>query len=73
MAHDTEVYFNEGAALFDPLAQALDAAKRELERDGVVYRPGEHNRYIMRMGYLMNLYGMDESLVTEWAKEEFSD
>lgn len=73
VAHDTEVYFNEGAALFDPLAQALDAAKRELERDGVVYRPGEHNRYIMRMGYLMNLYGMDESLVTEWAKEEFSD
>lgn len=73
VAHDPRVFYNPEAATFDPLERAVKTAKRELERDGVVYQPGEHNRYIMRMGYLLNLYGVHEKLATAWALEEFSD
>lgn len=73
LAHDGRCFFNPHATAFDPLEHTVAAAKKELERDGIVYRPGEHNRYIMRMGYLMNLYGMDEGLVTAWAVKEFAD
>lgn len=73
VAHDAKLFYRPNAAIFDPLEKVIAVAQKELERDGVVYQPGEHNRYIMRMGYLMNLYGVDEELVTDWAEKEFSD
>lgn len=73
IAHDPKLFYRPNAALFDPLEHVVAIAQKELERDGVVYQPGEHNRYIMRMGYLLNLYGVDEGLATDWAVEAFSD
>ena len=73
VAHDPTAFYNADAVTFDPLERAVKCARKELERDGVVYQPGEHNRYIMRMGYLLNLYGVDERLATAWALEKFSD
>ncbi len=43
-----------------------------LEREGLRYEPGSHNAYIMRVGYLMNRYGVAERVATEWAERAFA-
>ncbi len=82
VAHDPTLFFNPEALAFETvpattagkrLQQVIGIAQKELTRDGIVYQPGEHNRYIMRMGCLLNLYGMDEKEVTDWAVGEFAD
>ena len=47
--------------------------QRELERRGVVYAPGTHNKYISDACYMMNRYGVSESDCTAWALDRFSD
>ena len=88
LAHDSEVYYNPEATAFEvslpktkkrkspgevPLKRALSVVKKELDEAGIVYAPGRHNEYISRMGYLMNLYGVEPEELTRWAVEEFSD
>ena len=46
---------------------------RELERRGVVYEAGNHNKYISDACYMMNRYGVPESECLEWALEKFAD
>ena len=46
---------------------------RELERRGVVYGPGTHNKYISDACYEMNRYGVPEEECTAWALDRFSD
>ena len=50
-----------------------DAVLRELERRGVVYAPGTHNKYISDACYMMNRYGVPESECLKWALDRFSD
>ena len=50
-----------------------DAVLRELERRGVVYAPGTHNKYISDACYMMNRYGVSESDCTAWALDRFAD
>ncbi len=50
-----------------------DTVLQELERRGVVYAPGTHNKYISDACYMMNRYGVSESDCTAWALERFSD
>ena len=50
-----------------------DAVLRELERRGVVYAPGTHNKYISDACYMMNRYGVSESDCTAWALDKFTD
>ena len=50
-----------------------DAVLRDLERRGVVYAPGTHNKYISDACYMMNRYGVSESDCTAWALEKFAD
>ena len=50
-----------------------DAVLRELERRGVVYEAGNHNKYISDACYMMNRYGVPESECLEWALDRFSD
>ena len=45
----------------------------ELERRGVVYEAGSHNKYISDACYMMNRYGVPESECLEWALEKFAD
>ena len=45
----------------------------QLERRGVCYIPGEHNRYISQACYLMNRYGVSEPDCTAWALARFAD
>ena len=49
------------------------AVLRELERRGVVYGPGTHNKYISDACYMMNRYGVSLDDCTAWALEKFSD
>ena len=87
LAHDPQAYYNPGAVPFVvnlpksvnkshrkaiPLARVLPVVKEELAQAGIEYRAGHHNEYISRMGYLMNLYGVELEELTEWAVEEFA-
>lgn len=56
-----------------PLGDAVEAARRLLDREGVIYRPGNHNNYVMRMGYYLNRMGVSETEATEWAQTAFGD
>ncbi len=49
------------------------AVLHDLERRGVVYAPGTHNKYISDACYMMNRYGVSESECLEWALDRFSD
>ena len=46
---------------------------RELEQRGIVYAPGNHNKYISDACYMMNRYGVPEEECTAWALERFAD
>ena len=54
------------------LRSAVKAAHREITAQGVEFRPGSHNEYVMRMGYLLNVYGVDEEVAADWAVKQFS-
>ncbi len=47
--------------------------RKELTAQNVRYEPHHHNEYIMRMGYLMNAFGVNPEAATKWAVKEFSD
>lgn len=55
------------------LKKVVAQAKLELEEAGIVYAPHAHNDYIMRMGYLLNLYGVSLEAATHWANGQFHD
>ena len=55
------------------LQKVVEFARAELEKQGVVYEPHAHNDYVMRMGYLMNAFGVNEEMATDWAVQEFTD
>ena len=55
------------------LQKVADFARAELEKQGAVYEPHAHNDYVMRMGYLMNAFGVNEEVATDWAVQEFAD
>lgn len=56
-----------------PAAEAAKAAAGRLEGEGVRYEPGRHNEYVMRMGYLFNLYGVPEEEAVAYAGKSFAD
>lgn len=47
--------------------------RRELDEQGVVYAPHHHNEYIMRMGYLMNEFGLPLEQAIGWADGRFPE
>ena len=55
------------------LLRVTDIARRQLADEGVEYVEHRHNEYIMRMGYLLNAYGVAQAVATEWAAERFAD
>ena len=88
LAHDPQAYYNPEAVPFVVnlpksvnkshrkavgLSRVLPVVKEELAQAGIEYSAGHHNEYISRMGYLMNLYGVDLEELTHWAVEEFDD
>ena len=63
----------EGRVKSCKLKDVETAALRELERRGVRYEPGNHNKYISEACYLMNRYGVPLEDCTEWALTSFAD
>ena len=55
------------------LERAVKAAGRLLEEEGIVYAEHHHNEYVMRMGYLLNQYGVAQKTAVGWAVERFDD
>lgn len=55
------------------LEKAVKAAERFLEEEGVAYCEHHHNEYVMRMGYLLNQYGVAQKTAAGWAVERFTD
>lgn len=55
------------------LKLAVTLAARSLSRQGIIYKPGTRNKYIMRMGYQLNKYGIPKEDATQWALKKFSD
>ena len=55
------------------LEKAVKAAGSLLEEEGVSYCEHHHNEYVMRMGYLLNQYGVAQKTATAWALEHFPD
>ena len=55
------------------LKRVVAEASALLAEEGVVYEEHHHNEYIMRMGYLLNAYGVDLEDATQWALQEFAD
>ena len=54
------------------LRQAVKAAQKQLADEGIVFAPGSHNEYVMRMGYLLNAYGIPEDNAYIWMDEQYS-
>ncbi len=55
------------------LKKALTAAGRILKKEGITYEAHHRNEYIMRMGYLLNTYGIPLQETEEWAARQFAD
>lgn len=55
------------------LEKVVKAAERLLEEEGVSYCEHHHNEYVMRMGYLLNQYGVARKTAAAWAAEHFPD
>lgn len=55
------------------LRQAVKASEKQLADEGVVFAPGSHNEYVMRLGYLLNAYGIPENDAYSWAVDHYSD
>ena len=82
LAHDPEVFLNVDAlplelAVEPPktvsnqyhasLNRAIRAAKRLLAEEGVQFQKGMRNTFLMRMGYLLNNFGVPLDEATDWA------
>lgn len=86
LAHDAQVHYRDGAEPFrfdlsrmkkadEPrrgrVERVVARIRRELDEQGVVYAPHHHNEYIMRMGYLMNEFGLPLEQAIGWADGRF--
>lgn len=87
LAYDEQVYFCPEAELFrfhpnrllrasprnGRVERVVARIREELDRQGVVYAPHHHNEYIMRMGYLMNEFGLPLEKAIAWADGRFPE
>lgn len=88
LAHDEQVYFQPEAESFSfdlsqlkksgslrtgRVERVVARIREKLDRQGVVYAPHHHNEYIMRMGYLMNEFGLPLEKALAWADGRFPE
>ena len=55
------------------LKKAVSAARQELQENGIAYEAHHRNEYVMRMGYLLNAYGVPQADAEQWAAATFTD
>lgn len=54
------------------IRKVVKVIQRQLDEEGVVFAPGSHNEYVMRMAYLFNAYGIPEDDAYDWLKEQYA-
>ena len=54
------------------IRKVVKVIQRQLDEEGVVFAPGSHNEYVMRMAYLFNAYGISEDDAYDWLQEQYS-
>jgi len=87
LAYDPEVFYQPDAVPFEVelprsqsvrksskarLNRAVRASKALLAEEGVTFEPGSRNEYLMRMGYLLNAYGVPMDDALDWAIGKFA-
>lgn len=45
--------------------------QKSLSNQGIRFEAGSHNEYVMRVGYLLNKYGLSPECAADWAEKEF--
>lgn len=50
-----------------------ETIREEVEADGAAYVSGGHNDYVMRVGYKLNQFGIDQAYAMEWASKQFPE
>jgi len=50
-----------------------ETIQEEVESEGAVYAPGGHNDYVMRVGYKLNQFGIEQASAMEWARKQFPE
>ena len=45
----------------------------QLAKDGIVFQPGSHNDYVMRVGYKLAARRFPKNVATAWAKKAFAE
>ena len=88
LAHDAQVHYHDEAEPFrfdlsrmkkadEPrrgrVERVVARIRRELDEQGVVYAAHHHNDYIMRMGYLLNEFGLPLEQAIGWADGRFPE
>lgn len=63
----------EQAKMQKLLKKAIAAAQKKLAEENIVFEEGSRNEYLMRLGYLLNAYGIPEEYAYEWASEHYQD
>ena len=63
----------EHARIQKELKKAVAAAQKVLAEENIVFEVGSRNKYLMRMGYLLNAYGIPQHYAYNWALENYQD
>ena len=66
------MYEQERKANQKRLRKAVKASQKQLDQEGVVFEPGSHNEYVMRMAYLLNAYGIPEDDAYTWLEDQYA-
>lgn len=56
-----------------PDITALNTIKPKLANDQIIYQPGKHNDYVMRVGYMLAKKRYAHATVLEWALQKFPE
>lgn len=82
VASDPEVFYRPDAVPFEvelppaetspkqpkvSLLKAVKASKEQLAEEDIHFVKGSRNKFLMRMGYLLNAYGVPQDDATDWA------
>ena len=66
------MYEQERKANLKRLRKVVKLSQRKLAEEGVVFAPGSHNEYVMRMAYLFNAYGIPEDNAYIWLYDQYA-
>lgn len=50
-----------------------NVVKPRLDADGIKYESGNHNNYVMRVGYMLAEKGYQRKIATQWALQQFKE